>query len=100
MMETTYSVSVFAILLALFLLLLPLPFGLVMLVGGWRMMQGKSYGLAVTASILALLPCHPASLLGLIFGVWSLVVLSRSNVKAAFERHQHHLPPPPTPAKA
>jgi hypothetical protein len=96
MMETTTPISFFALILGLLLLLLPLPFGLVMLFGGWRMMQGKSYGLAVTASILALLPCHPASLLGLVFGVWSLVVLSRSNVKAAFEPRAHH--PPPHPA--
>jgi hypothetical protein len=58
--------------------------GLVMIVGALRMMRLKSYGWAMTASILALLPCSPAGIIGLVMGIWSLVVLSRSDVRAAF----------------
>lgn len=59
--------------------------GVLIISGGWRMLLLNSYGLAITASILALFPCQPLFLLGLIFGIWSLVVLSRPHVKAAFE---------------
>ncbi len=43
----------------------------------------------MAASILALLPCSPVSLLGLAAGVWSLIVLNRRNVTAAFEAQKH-----------
>ncbi len=59
--------------------------GIVMIVGGLKMMRLQSHGWAMTASILALLPCGPAGLVGLIVGIWSLVVLSRPRVKAAFQ---------------
>jgi hypothetical protein len=61
-----------------------LLFCLLIILGGVRMMSLRSYGLAVTAAILALLPCQPLFLLGLIFGIWALIVLSRPSVKAAF----------------
>jgi hypothetical protein len=38
----------------------------------------------MAASIAALLPCSPVSLLGLAMGIWSLVALNRRNVVAAF----------------
>jgi hypothetical protein len=58
--------------------------GIVMIVGGLKMMRLESYRWAMTASILALLPCSPVGLLGLVMGIWSLVVLNRRNVIAAF----------------
>jgi hypothetical protein len=68
--------------------------GIVMIVGGLKMMRLQSHGLATTASVLALLPCGPAGIIGLIVGIWSLVVLSRPDVKAAF---QNRLPGQPFP---
>ena len=68
--------------------------GLVMIVGAVQMMRLKSYGWAMTASILALLPCSPAGILGLVMGIWSLVVLSRSNVRAAFVAASGRTPRP------
>ena len=62
-----------------------LVMGGVMILAGWRMLQVQSYGLAVTASFLAMIPCQPVYCLGLLFGIWSLVVLSREHVKEAFE---------------
>jgi hypothetical protein len=56
----------------------------VMLVGAWRMMRFESWGLALTSAILLLLPCT-VCWMGLPFGIWALVVLSLSNVRAAFK---------------
>ena len=53
--------------------------------GALRMMRLRSYGWAMTASILALLPCSLVSLLGIAMGIWSLAVLNRRNVRAAFQ---------------
>ncbi len=59
--------------------------GVAMIIGALRMMRLESYRWAMTASILALLPYSPVSLLGLAAGIWSLVVLNRREVSAAFE---------------
>ena len=53
--------------------------------GGLRMLSLKSYGLAIAASVIALLPCvSPCCCLGLPLGIWSLVVLMKPEVKASF----------------
>ncbi|MGE5194681.1 MAG: hypothetical protein ACM3U2_19495 [Deltaproteobacteria bacterium] len=62
--------------------------GIVMIIGALKMMRLESHRWAMTASILALLPCSPVSLLGLAAGIWSLIVLSRPGVAAAFEAQE------------
>jgi hypothetical protein len=57
--------------------------GLLTFVGAKRMMLLQSYGLAVAASVLQLVP-SPGSLLGLPIGIWALFVLTRHEVHAAF----------------
>ena len=57
--------------------------GLLTFVGAKRMMLLQSYGLAVAAGVLQLIP-SPGSLLGLPIGIWTLVVLTRHEVHAAF----------------
>ena len=58
--------------------------GLILL-GGIKMRKLESYGLAMTASIIALFPCtSPCCLLGLPIGIWAVVVLSKPEVKSAF----------------
>jgi hypothetical protein len=59
--------------------------GLIVL-GGLRMMQLRAYGLAITASIIAMIPCFSCccSVIGVPVGIWALVVLARPEVKAAF----------------
>jgi tRNA A-37 threonylcarbamoyl transferase component Bud32 len=52
-------------------------------VGAQRMMRLQSYGLAVAAGVLQLVP-SPGSLLGLPIGIWALVVLTRRDVHVAF----------------
>jgi len=53
--------------------------------GAMKMRNLESYGLAMTASIIAMIPCFsPCCLLGLPIGIWALVVLSKPEVKSAF----------------
>jgi hypothetical protein len=54
------------------------------LIGALKMRKLESYSLAMTASILAMLPCSLCCVFGLPFGIWSLVVLSDQHVKSAF----------------
>jgi GYF domain 2 len=55
-----------------------------MLLGGIKMKRLESYGLAMTAAVLAMLPCSLCCVLGLPLGIWSLVVLTKPEVKSAF----------------
>ena len=55
------------------------------LFGGLKMKKLESYGLAMTVSIIAMIPCFsPCCLLGLPIGIWAVVVLSKPEVKSAF----------------
>jgi len=57
----------------------------VVVAGGLRMLQLRNYGLCIVAAILAILPCLlPCCCVGLPIGIWTLVVLMRPEVKAAF----------------
>lgn len=62
-----------------------LGFDAVVIVGALKMKKLESYGLAMAASIIAMLPCISCGcLLGLPIGIWSLVVLNKPEVKSAF----------------
>jgi hypothetical protein len=57
----------------------------VVLMGAIKMKKLENYGLAMAASILALIPCiSPCCLIGLPIGIWALVVLAKPEVKSAF----------------
>ena len=57
----------------------------VILLGALKMKKLESYGLAMTVSILAMIPClSPCCVVGLPIGIWAVVVLSKPEVKAAF----------------
>jgi hypothetical protein len=61
----------------------------VIAIGGWRMMRCESYGLAMTAAVLAIASIACIGLLSIVilpFGIWALVVLSDNDVKRAFRR--------------
>jgi len=58
----------------------------VALFGSIKMMRLQSYGLAMTAAIVSMVPCvGPCCCLAIPFGIWALVVLMKPNVKAAFQ---------------
>jgi hypothetical protein len=53
--------------------------------GALKMKKLESQGLAMTASILAMIPCiSPCCLIGLPIGIWAVVVLLKPEVKSAF----------------
>jgi predicted Zn finger-like uncharacterized protein len=56
----------------------------VILWGAGCMKRMENYGAAMTASIVALIPCSGCCILLIPFGIWSLVVLSKPEVKASF----------------
>jgi hypothetical protein len=61
--------------------------GLLLIAGGIRMLQLRSYGLCMLASVTAAIPC--ISILGCcgvgqLVGIWSVVVLLAPDVRAAF----------------
>ena len=59
--------------------------GILQVLGALRMRRLNRYGLAVTASILAMI-VWPGSLIGLPIGIWALVVLSQREMRVAFWR--------------
>jgi len=61
--------------------------GVVILLGAFKMMKLQSYNFAMTAAIIAMIPCiSPCCLLGLPAGIWALVILMKPEVKAAFDQ--------------
>lgn len=53
--------------------------------GAVKMMSLQSYGVAMAAAIVASIPClSPCCCMAMIPGIWSIVVLSGAEVKAAF----------------
>ena len=69
-----------------FSLLIGLACAIVVLLGAIRMKNLQSYGLAMTAAILSIIPCTSPCcfLIGMPIGIWALVVLNDPAVKAAF----------------
>jgi phage FluMu protein Com len=64
-----------------------LVISIVMLLGALSMKNLHSFGFAMVAAVLALIPCAtPCCCLPLPFGIWALVVLNDPSVKAAFRR--------------
>jgi hypothetical protein len=66
------------------LTLFGLVFSAIILYAANQMRQLKKHGLCMAASILSLVPCVACCFSGVPLGIWSLVVLSRPDVKAAF----------------
>ena len=59
--------------------------GLFIFFAAFKMKKLEGYTLAMTGSVLAMLPCvSPCCLLGLPFGIWALVVLNKPEVKSTF----------------
>jgi hypothetical protein len=59
--------------------------GVLILIGASKMQSLQNHSFAVSASVLAMIPCvSPCCLLGLPFGIWALVVLNKPEVKSQF----------------
>ena len=62
-----------------------LALSVLILFGAAKMQSLRSYEFALTAAILAMLPClTPCCCIGLPFGIWAVVVLSKAEVKSQF----------------
>jgi hypothetical protein len=76
--------------LVLLQFLLPLGIHAIILLGAWEMLHLRRYALAVTASVLAMIPCVGLTfggmccLVSLPVGIWSIVVLNDPLVKRVF----------------
>lgn len=58
---------------------------LLIYIGAARMQSLRSYEFALTAAILAMVPClTPCCLLGLPFGIWAVVALGKTGMKSQF----------------
>ena len=57
----------------------------VIAVSALQMMNLRRYPLALTASVLALIPCTGCFLIGLPVGIWSIVLLNKPEIKSAFQ---------------
>ena len=68
----------------LLLLVLSLCSGILMIVGGLKMLRLESYGWSMAACITAVLPLHALGVIGLVVGIWGLVVLNQRDVRKAF----------------
>ncbi|UCC97729.1 MAG: serine/threonine protein kinase [Phycisphaerales bacterium] len=70
-------------------------YAVLVVLGGWNLMQLRSRRLALAGSILALFPFSAGSVVGLPMGIWALVVMRRQNVKAAFGQEGIEVAVPP-----
>jgi len=61
-----------------------LIYGGCLIAGSICMLQRRAYALAMTATIVAMLPCNCCCVFGLPFGIWGLVILNKPEVKDAF----------------
>ena len=61
---------------------------IIILIGAIKMKSLRSYGLAMTASILSILFQCGCCCLGLGAGIWALVILSKPEVKAMFAQNK------------
>lgn len=58
----------------------------VVFMGALKMKNAESFGFAMAAAIIAMIPCvSPCCLLGLPLGIWAIIVLVKPEVKAAFQ---------------
>jgi predicted transporter len=65
--------------------LISIVVGIGVILGAMKMKNLESYNYALTAAILAMVPClSPCCPLGLVFGIWGIVILQDPQVKAAF----------------
>ena len=64
--------------------ILGLALSALILFGGLKLLKLQSRGLVMTAAIIAMLPCGGCCCIGLPIGIWTLVVMSKPDVKSMF----------------
>ncbi len=64
--------------------IVPVFWGIVVTAGGFSLMRLKARGSAMTAAIVALVPCNLCWPVGLPIGIWALIVMGKPDVKSCF----------------
>ncbi len=65
--------------------LITLVVGIFIVLGALKMKRLESYGMSMTASILAMIPClSNCCVVGLPIGIWALIVLMSADIKQSF----------------
>ncbi len=70
--------------LSVIIALCSLVSGIILVLGAARMFDLQSYGIALIAAVVAILPCAPGFPISLPFGIWALIVVLRHDVRTAF----------------
>lgn len=96
----TAALGVMEIIIILAMLAIWAPAGAIAIMGGRRMLVMKGKGWAIAGCIAAMLPIGPGSIIGLAFGIWGLVLLSRSKISRCFDRNRNADPPHPGASNA
>jgi serine/threonine protein kinase len=71
--------------------------GVAIIVGAKKIQKLESYQFGILSCFLAMIPCSPGFLIGLPMGIWTLAVLRRPEVRAAFGGGQLPVASIPTP---
>ena len=72
--------------MGIFFSIIGIIMSVVIFLGAMKMKKLESYNFALTATIIAMVPClSPCCLLGLPIGIWALVILMKPEVKGAFQ---------------
>ena len=64
-----------AVFLSVIIALFSLASGIILLIGAARMFDLQSYGIAMIAAVVAILPCALGFPISLPFGIWALIVV-------------------------
>ncbi len=76
-------------------LVVTVGYAVLVILGGWNLMQLRSRRLALWGSVLALFPFSAGSVVGLPMGIWALIVMRNEQVKAAFGQKRIDVAVPP-----
>ncbi len=89
--------SLFGLILILLGFLI-VPVSAVLMTSAVMMCRLRWYPLAATSAILAMVPWSPGWLIGLVFGIWTCIILGRPEVVEAFYPSRVRAAPAATPA--
>ena len=64
--------------------ILNISWGLIVMIGAWKMKNLSGRGFVFFSTIFAMLPCNGCCMLGLPLAIWALIVLNDDDVKRAF----------------
>ena len=59
-------------------------FAILLIVGGMKMKNLQSWGLAMAAAVVGMLPCTSCCVIGLPIGIWCIITLNDDEIKEAF----------------